>query len=78
MKFLSTSTCLVRSCWTGLWAISMAALLSQNRPILELGAKPISISELLSQMSSHMPLTIPLNLASALDNATIFLLFASP
>jgi len=55
-KCRSTSTCLVRSCCTGLWEIAMAALLSQNKFISTLGGKPISVSNLLSQSSSQRPL----------------------
>ena len=50
----------------------MAALLSQNKFISELGATPISSSSFFNQSSSHIPLTIPRNSASALDNATTF------
>jgi len=72
IKCRSTSTCFVRSCWTGLWEMSMAALLSQNKFISELGAIPISVSNLLSQRSSQRPLAIPRNSASALGKATTF------
>jgi hypothetical protein len=72
MKCLSTSTCLVQSCWTGLCEISIAALLSQKRSISQLGAKPISVNNCLSQRSSQKPLAIPQNSASALDKATTF------
>ena len=52
----------------------MAVLLSQNKFIVELGAKPTSISNRQNQRSSQSPFAMPRNSASALDNATIFCL----
>ena len=72
IKCWSTSTCLVRSYWTGLWAISMVDLLSQSKFISQLGGKPISVNNFLNQSNSHNPLAIPRNSASALDSATTF------
>lgn len=72
MKCLSTLTWLVGSCGTWLWEMLMAALLSQNKFMSELGAKPISVSNLLSQRSSQRPLVIPRNSTSTLDNVVTF------
>ena len=72
IKCRSTFTCLVRSYWTGLWATSMVALLSQSKFISQLGGKPISVNNLLSQSNSHNPLAIPRNFDFALDSATTF------
>ena len=44
IKCRSIFICLVRSCWTGLWEMSMAVLLSQNKTISKIGAWLISIS----------------------------------
>jgi hypothetical protein len=70
MKCQSISTCFVRSCWTGLCDISIAALLSQNNTIGSPDSKPNSLISFFSQSNSHTPFIIPLNSASALDNAT--------
>jgi hypothetical protein len=72
IKCRSISTCFVRSCWIGLCEILIAVLLLQNRFILQLAAKSISVNNLLSHRSSQRPLAILQNSASALDNATIF------
>lgn len=61
-----TSMCLVRSCYTGLWEILMAALLSQYRLV----SNPISQSRVLNQRTSQTPCTIVRYSASALDLAT--------
>ena len=50
----------------------MAALLSQKRFIYEVGAKPTSVNSLFNQRSSHNPLAIPRNYASALERAATF------
>lgn len=78
MKFRSTSTCLVLSCWTGLWKISIAVLLSQNKFISLFGTKSSPVSNLLSQRSLQSPLAIPQNSASTFDNATTFCFFTFP
>ena len=52
--------------------MSIVALLSQNKLISLVGAKPISVNKFLSQRSSHKPFAIPLNSVSALDKATTF------
>jgi hypothetical protein len=72
MKCRSTSMCLVRSCCTGLLAISRAAWLSHYSNIGSLGSKPIYVSKVLSHNSSHIPCTIPLYSASAEDLAVTF------
>ena len=72
IKCLSISTCLVRSCWTGFYAICIAARLSQYKLISTLGWYPISLIKLRNQRSSHRPFDMPRNSASALDKATTF------
>ena len=74
MKRLSTSTCLVRSCWTGFSEMLMAALLSQNNLHVCDEYMPNSFIILLSHSSSVNPLLIPRNSASALECYHLLLL----
>lgn len=67
-----TSTCFVRSCGIELWAISMAALLSQWRSIGFLDLKPNPFNTFLTYNNSYTPCAIPLYYASALDLGTTF------
>lgn len=66
----STSTCLVQSWWTGLWAILIADWLSHNSFIGVTLDSLSSSSKLFHQISSQVPCARALNSASALLLAT--------
>jgi len=72
MKCLSTFTCLVRSCWTRLLAMTIATLLSHYILISVSIRYPSYLSSPFIHSISHNPLVIPLNYVSALDKATTF------
>ncbi|RDY03702.1 hypothetical protein CR513_12679, partial [Mucuna pruriens] len=69
MKCQSISMCLVLSCWTGLWAILIAELLSQNNFI---GPTLRSSRIIFIHNPSYIPCAMAQNSASTLDRATIF------
>ena len=70
INFLSISICFVQSCRIGLWAILIAALLSQNGLMGSLMSYPSSLNNIFIHNISHIPWAIALNSASALDLAT--------
>ena len=70
MKCLSTSTCLILSCWMGLWAISHAALLSQYNFIAFVCSISNSCIRFLIHNNSQIALVIPLYSALTDDLAT--------
>ena len=70
MNCQSISICLVRSCWTGLWATMIAVLLLQYNLIGMLISLSSSFRTRCIQRTSHIPLSINLNSASALLRAT--------
>ncbi|MFS7972377.1 hypothetical protein Hanom_Chr09g00844011 [Helianthus anomalus] len=72
MKCRSTSTCFVRSCWTGFSEICIAALLSHMILVAVVGRKPIFVRSLRIHRISARPRATPRNSASALDRATTF------
>ena len=71
MKCPSTSTCLVRLCWTGLCAMFMVALLLQYSLIGSSLSTCNVFSRVLIYMSSQIPRAIAWYSALTLDLATI-------
>ncbi|RDY07787.1 hypothetical protein CR513_08048, partial [Mucuna pruriens] len=72
MKFLSISMCFVLSCQTGLWAILIAELLSQNNFIAPSYFTLRSSRIIFIHIPSHIPYAMARNFASVLDRATTF------
>ncbi|RDY08693.1 hypothetical protein CR513_07062, partial [Mucuna pruriens] len=64
--------CFVLSCWTGLWAILIAELLSQNNFIGPSYFTLRSSRIIFIHNPSHIPCAMARNSASALDRATTF------
>jgi len=77
MKCLSTSTCLVLSCCTGLCAMFIVDLLSQYSFIGPFHSIFRSSRIIFIHRSSQIPKAIAQNSASALDLAIMFLFFCS-
>ena len=69
---LSTSICLVLTCWTGLFAITMTALLSQYNIIGFGWHRSRTCKSHFIHNNPHTPWVILWNYALALDLATIF------
>ena len=70
IKNLSISTCFVRSNWTGLFAILIAAMLSQWSIIVSFRNSRSSFNKLFNHIISHRLNAIALYSASAVDQAT--------
>ncbi|RDY12000.1 hypothetical protein CR513_03235, partial [Mucuna pruriens] len=72
MKCLSISMCFVLSCWTRLWTILIAELLSQNNFIGPSYFTLRSSRIIFIDNPSHIPCAMAQNSTSVLDQATIF------
>ena len=72
MRCLSTSICLVRSCWTTLSEMLIAVVLLHMSLQVWFAGKPSLVNNFLIQRILHIHWTISWNSASALERATTF------